>query len=51
MVDAKKGGRPYLIFFGMICLVFIGLLLFVYNTTRKSPPVMLDTQGRVVESR
>ena len=44
MVDNKKAGRPYLLFFGAICIVFIGILVM-------ANPVMLDEQGKVAVTR
>ncbi len=48
MDDKKKAGRPYILFFAGICALFIGLLIYVYNGTRKAHPVALDEHGQVV---
>jgi len=48
-MDAKrKAGRFYLIFFGMVCLLFIGILAYTYRLTRRATIVMLDEKGHEV---
>jgi hypothetical protein len=47
MAQGGKGGRRYLVFFGFVCLVFIGILAFAYRLTRSANPVMLDEHGKV----
>jgi len=51
MDDKRKAGRPYLIFFASVCVLFIGLLIFVYRVTCKVNPVMLDEHGKTVAPR
>ncbi len=51
MDDKKKIGRRYVMFFGLVCVLFIGILLFAYRLTRRANPVMLDEHGKTVESR
>jgi hypothetical protein len=48
MVATRKGGAFFPVFFGMIGVLFIGILLFVYRKTVQAHPVMLDEKGRVV---
>ena len=48
MDNRKKGGGPYLIFFGLICALFIGILGFASRLTRQANPIMLDEHGKVV---
>jgi CHASE3 domain sensor protein len=51
MDDNRKVGRRYLIFFGVICVVFIGILGMAYRLTRRANPVMLDEHGKVSTTR
>ncbi|MBI1752926.1 MAG: hypothetical protein HY014_01780 [Acidobacteria bacterium] len=46
MADSKKGGGRYLVMFGLIGLLFIGILAVAYRISRRANPVMLDDQGR-----
>jgi hypothetical protein len=46
MAEHKKGGRPYLVMFGIIGLLFISILIVAYRLTRIANPVMLDDQGK-----
>lgn len=50
MDERAKVGRTYLMFFGAVCILFIGILVFTYRLTRRANPVMLDDHGKVVES-
>jgi len=50
MVERKQGGRPYLVMFGLISLLFISILVVVYRRTRIANPVMLDGQGKPTQS-
>ena len=50
MEDKKKVGRRYLMFFGCVCVLFIGILVFAYRLTRRATIVMLDEHGKVVET-
>ena len=46
MTDHKRGGGFYLAVFGLIALLFIGIMAAVFQISRKANPVMLDDQGR-----
>ena len=46
MAEHKKGGRPYLVMFGLISLLFLSILVVAYRISRKANPVMLDDQGK-----
>jgi hypothetical protein len=46
MSNPKKSGAFYQIFFGLIFLLFIGLLLYVWHGTRQANPVILDEKGQ-----
>lgn len=46
MHASKRGGRFFLVMFGLIGLLFIGIMAVVYQVSRKANPVMLDDQGR-----
>jgi len=46
MTDHKRGGGFYLTVFGLIGLLFIGIMVVVFQISRKANPVMLDDQGR-----
>ena len=48
MAAAKKGGAFFPVFFGMIGMLFIGILLFVYRKVDQNRPVLLDEHGRIV---
>ena len=49
-MDAKqKAGRFYLMFFGLVCLLFIGILAYTYRLTRRASIVMLDERGRELD--
>ena len=50
MDDKKKTGRFYLLFFGFVCVLFIGILLYTYHLTRQATIVMLDEHGHPVAS-
>ncbi len=45
MEDKKTGGAFYKILFGLVFMLFIGILLFAYLVVRKANPVLLDEQG------
>ncbi|BDU75505.1 hypothetical protein [Mesoterricola sediminis] len=47
MDATRKAGRPYLLFFGAICVLFIGILVVTWRITRRATIVMLDEQGQV----
>lgn len=51
MEDKNKVGRRYLIFFGLVCALFIGILAVTYRLTKRANPIMLDEHGKVVVSR
>ena len=51
MDDKTKAGRPYLVFFGLICILFIGILGYAYRLTKRANPVMLDETGKVAVTR
>ena len=38
------------IVFGLISVLFIGILIFTYVVTRRANPVMLDERGRPLRS-
>jgi hypothetical protein len=46
MSETKKGAAQFPILFGLIGLLFIAILVFVFRVSRKANPVMLDEQGR-----
>lgn len=46
MTERKRGGGFYLTVFGLIGLLFIGIMVVVFQISRKANPVMLDDQGR-----
>ncbi|MCE1204659.1 MAG: hypothetical protein LWW79_08650 [Holophagaceae bacterium] len=46
MTDHKRGGGFYLTLFGLIGLLFVGILIATYQIAKKANPVMLDEQGR-----
>jgi len=46
MTDHKRGGGFYLAVFGLIGLLFIGIMVVVFQISQKVNPVMLDDQGR-----
>jgi hypothetical protein len=46
MDEKRKTGRRYLTFFGLVCVLFIGLLCFVYNRVSHASIVMLDEHGK-----
>jgi hypothetical protein len=41
-----KGGTAYKVLFGLMSLLFLGILLFVFVAVKQAAPVMLDEQGR-----
>jgi F0F1-type ATP synthase assembly protein I len=45
MTERKKGGTFFLALFGLIGLIFIGIMIVVFQVSRKANPVMLDDQG------
>jgi hypothetical protein len=46
-MSAKKQGAEFFpVMFGLISLLFIGILIYVYRGARQANPVMLDEQGR-----
>jgi len=47
MAAEKKGWAFFPVFFGMIGLLFIGILLFVYHMVDQARPVMLDEKGQI----
>ena len=47
----KKASRFYLTFFGLVCLLFIGILAYTYRLTRRATIVMLDEHGHEVGHR
>lgn len=51
MRDTRKAGRPYLLLFGAISLLFVGILAAAYGIARKANPVMLDEHGQVAGTR
>jgi len=46
MTTKKQGAAFFPVLFGLISLVFIGILIYVYRSARQANPVMLDEQGR-----
>jgi hypothetical protein len=46
MTERKRGGGSYLMLFGLIGLLFIGIMVVAYQLSRRANPVMLDDQGR-----
>ncbi len=46
MTDRKRGGGFFLGLFGLVGLLFCGILVAVYVISKKANPVMLDDQGR-----
>jgi hypothetical protein len=50
MAAAKKGGAFFPVFFGMVGILFIGILLFVYRAVAHNRPVLLDEHGRAVDA-
>lgn len=47
MTAKPRSARFFPMLFGLIGLIFIGILLFVYRVSSRANPVMLDEQGRV----
>ena len=47
MAADKKGWAFFPVFFGMIGLLFIGILLFVYSRVEQARIVMLDEKGQI----
>jgi hypothetical protein len=47
MSNPKKNGVFFQIFFGLIFLLFIGLLIYVWHGTWQANPVILDEKGQV----
>jgi hypothetical protein len=41
----RKKPAPVAYFLGFVFMLFIGILIFVYVTTKKVNPVMLDEHG------
>jgi hypothetical protein len=46
MNETKKGAAHFPILFGLISLLFLVIMVFVYRASRQANPVMLDEQGR-----
>ncbi len=46
MTHEKKGAAFFPVLFGLISLLFIGILIYAYRGARQANPVMLDEQGR-----
>lgn len=47
-MNAKpRHARFFPVLFGLIGVLFLGILLFVYRKANQADPVMLDEQGRV----
>ena len=51
MSEPKRGGRSYLVMFGLIGLLFLGILVVVYRISRQANPIMLDDQGKPLPAR
>lgn len=51
MNDKKRTGRFYLTFFGLVCVLFIGLLGYVYNRVSHVRIEMLDEHGKTIAVR
>ena len=51
MDDKTRVGRRYLMFFGAVCVLFIGILVVAYRLTKRANPIMLDEHGKVVATR
>jgi hypothetical protein len=47
MVTYKKRGGFYPIFLGLIFLLFIGILVYVWYGAKQAAPVILDEKGQV----
>ena len=45
---ARKQGSPLLYFLIFVFVLFIGILIFCYEVTRRANPVVLDVQGKPV---
>ena len=46
----KPRGVFLIYFLGMVMVLFIGILIYVYVQAKKATPVMLDERGRPVLS-
>ncbi|MBL0209355.1 MAG: hypothetical protein IPQ13_00335 [Holophagaceae bacterium] len=46
MTTKKQGAALFPLLFGLISLLFIGIMIYVYRGSRQADPVMLDEQGR-----
>ncbi len=51
MTDQKRGGGFFLTVFGLVGLLFCGILVVVYLISRKANPIMLDDQGKPVQTQ
>ena len=49
-LPGKKKPAFLTYFLGFVCVLFIGLLIFVYIVTKRTSPVMLDQHGKPVTS-
>lgn len=45
MTETKKPRSYFPYFLGGICVLFIGIMLFVYQGAKKANPVMLNEHG------
>ena len=50
MAATRKGWPLFPMFFGLIGVMFVGILLFVYHKVQQNLPVMLDDKGQVVQA-
>ncbi|MEI6591994.1 MAG: hypothetical protein WCL47_02055 [Holophagaceae bacterium] len=51
MTEPKRMGKGFLALFGLIGLLFIAILIVVFQISRKANPVMLDDQGHPQHTR
>jgi hypothetical protein len=50
MAAQKRNGTFFPVFFGLIGVVFLGILLFVYRKVEQNRPVMLDEKGQIIST-
>ena len=51
MTGPKRIGKGFLALFAVIGLLFIAILIVVFQISRKANPVMLDDQGHPQHTR
>ena len=43
----RKSSSFFPVFFGLIMLLFCGILVFAYYSSKRANPIMLDEQGHI----